>query len=247
MTSSMMSLKELVLALFKVGAIKFGKFKLKIHEEYPDAPLSPFYVSLRTKDNKDGKLTDELVLQIAYNIELKIREVYPVTPPAYLCGLPRAGEPFVRIICERLSLEELRLVKQEFDDGSRKIVPPHDKTSWPVTVGYSVLGIIDDLVTKAGSKLEGVEATREMGFMVKHVFVFLDRGNGTTADTLARYGIELVAVLTDRKMFDILVEAGRLTQEQADTCINYRHQLDAYIFDQRKSLESESSSDSSSD
>lgn len=30
--------------LFDIGAIKFGSFKLKLHEKNPEAPLSPIYI-----------------------------------------------------------------------------------------------------------------------------------------------------------------------------------------------------------
>jgi hypothetical protein len=39
------------------GAIKFGAFKLKLHEKHPDAPLSPIYITLRKPP--DGPLRDE--------------------------------------------------------------------------------------------------------------------------------------------------------------------------------------------
>ncbi|MEI4914016.1 hypothetical protein Q8G39_28620, partial [Klebsiella pneumoniae] len=34
-------------ALLACGAVKFGAFRLKLHEREPDAPLSPIYVDLR--------------------------------------------------------------------------------------------------------------------------------------------------------------------------------------------------------
>ena len=45
----MISDQKLKLAgqLLKIGAIKFGNFRLKLHEKNPDAPLSPIYIDLR--------------------------------------------------------------------------------------------------------------------------------------------------------------------------------------------------------
>ena len=34
-------------ALFACGAVKFGAFKLKLHQTNPDAPLSPIYFNMR--------------------------------------------------------------------------------------------------------------------------------------------------------------------------------------------------------
>lgn len=39
--------EELATSLFDRGAIKFGAFRLKLHETNPDAPLSPIYIDLR--------------------------------------------------------------------------------------------------------------------------------------------------------------------------------------------------------
>lgn len=36
--------EKLLSQLFDIGAIKFGNFKLKLHDTYPEAPLSPIYI-----------------------------------------------------------------------------------------------------------------------------------------------------------------------------------------------------------
>ncbi len=41
--------------LFNEDVIKFGGFKLKLHEKNPEAPLSPIFFNLRTEDNPGGK------------------------------------------------------------------------------------------------------------------------------------------------------------------------------------------------
>ena len=40
-------LQQVADTLFDLGVIKFGAFRLKLHEKNPDAPLSPIYVNLR--------------------------------------------------------------------------------------------------------------------------------------------------------------------------------------------------------
>jgi hypothetical protein len=39
--------EQLAVELLNIGAIKFGNFRLKLHEKNPDAPLSPIYIDLR--------------------------------------------------------------------------------------------------------------------------------------------------------------------------------------------------------
>ncbi len=237
MTSGMMSLKELVIALFDTGdVIRFGSFRLKIHEKYPDAPESPFYVSLRTKDNKDGKLTDALVFQIAYQLADLMDREYPAALPSYICGLPKVGEPFVNAIEEMRGIPTLELVKQKYPDGTREILPPPE-SEWPEVSGVQEVAIVDDLITRAGSKIEGIDAIRKMDFVIRHCFVFLDRGNGAASHLLEQRQVELHAVINDNRLFDILVEAGKIDPEMRERCLDYRDNLDAYILDARRSLD----------
>ncbi len=39
--------ERLATALAEAGAVKFGAFRLKLHQERPDAPLAPLYIDLR--------------------------------------------------------------------------------------------------------------------------------------------------------------------------------------------------------
>ena len=48
-------------ALLATGAVKFGAFRLKLHEKQPDAPLSPIYVDLRTLRSFPDALDDAVV------------------------------------------------------------------------------------------------------------------------------------------------------------------------------------------
>ena len=39
--------RGLAVKLLEIGAIRFGQFKLKLHDIHPEAPLSPIYINLR--------------------------------------------------------------------------------------------------------------------------------------------------------------------------------------------------------
>lgn len=95
--------EKIALELFDVGAFmdktksKEGKgFKLVLHEKEPDAPLCPFYLSLRTPDHptKPGPLTPEIIMDIAHNLyrlSIQSRLKYDC-----VAGIPEAGIPIIK-------------------------------------------------------------------------------------------------------------------------------------------------------
>ncbi len=83
-------------ALFEVGAVKFGDFRIKLHEKHPDAPLSPYFFNLRTPDNpKPGPLGRDQLIQIgsAFFLDLILGRNLPHD---VICGIPNAGDPLAR-------------------------------------------------------------------------------------------------------------------------------------------------------
>jgi len=58
----MMEKQQLAVELYNAGAIQFGAYQLKMHEEHPDAPLSPIYINLRMPPK--GVLTEETIEKI---------------------------------------------------------------------------------------------------------------------------------------------------------------------------------------
>jgi len=59
--------EKLALDLFGLGKIKFGAFKLKLHEKNPDAPLSPIYIDLRNLPDEIYQTIAELMAEILKN------------------------------------------------------------------------------------------------------------------------------------------------------------------------------------
>ena len=72
-------------ALLATGAVKFGAFRLKLHEKQPDAPLSPIYVDLRTLRSFPDAL-DDAVLTLVEMIAARRASLSISTPT---CHRPR--------------------------------------------------------------------------------------------------------------------------------------------------------------
>ena len=209
-------LKDLALALFDAGAFldkrrsPDGKgFRLKLHEKDPGAPLSPFYLNLRTPDNpKPGPLTPELVRAIGAAMYQVVEE--GAVPYDAIAGIPRAGEPFAAAFHAALVGETMPLFHFEKieEGGTRRI----GRLVMPEKRRARSLLLVDDLVTGADTKREAVQSAVAQGLWAYHIVVLLDRQQGGSADLL-KEGIRVWSCFTIRDLLWLYVEAGRITHD----------------------------------
>ncbi len=204
--------------LFELGAIKFGAFKLKLHEKQPDAPLSPIYLNLRTKDHpkNPGPLTQE-----AMDLVRDLFAQMGFVPGERFADIPDAGQPFgdaweQATRNRQKAPTRLTLHKQLNDNGTRVILPQVD--------GEFQRGdlciVIDDLITQADSKLEAIRALESNGLSVKNVVILVDRQQGGR-EQLASAGYTLHPVFTLEELLQHYVSRTFITQETADEVTAY--------------------------
>jgi orotate phosphoribosyltransferase len=199
--------------LFDVGAIKFGAFKVKLHETQPDAPLSPIYLNLRTPENpKPGPLTPALLDLAA---QLMIESVG--TLPARIAGVPNAGDPFtdafVRVARGRVTV--LRMRKEE-SDGIRRVTGIIDEKP---ERGTEVM-VVDDLVTQAHSKFEAIHALENEGLKVRGLVVLVDRQQGGRQQIEAE-GYGFYTVYTLPELLEHYADTGRVERATVDAVLEY--------------------------
>jgi orotate phosphoribosyltransferase len=180
--------------LLKTGAIKFGAFRLKLHEKEPDAPLSPIYVDLRVLQSYPDAL-DTAVAALAELIEshgLKFSKY---------AGIPVAATPLVALLSHltRVPMITPREVKTH---GSGETI------NGSYTPGEIVL-VIDDVVSRADSKLEAIGVLASHGLVVRDVAVLVDREQGGGAQ-LAAAGYTLHAVLPLSRMLTYWQDSGAI-------------------------------------
>lgn len=171
--------------LFDLGAIKFAGvgdapaegFKLKLHEEHPDARLSPIYLNLRTPDNpKPGPLTEEALELIGRLLYAMLHSV-DVLDFTYVADIPNAGKPIADALMANLEswsrVQRIHLIKEEHD-GRRKIAGVQEEG---LAEGAGAV-LIDDLITQADTKVEAIEALRASGLKAAAVLLVVDREQG---------------------------------------------------------------------
>lgn len=204
--------------LFDRGAVKFGAFKLKLHEKNPSAPLSPFFFNIRTSNNpKPGTLTPkdcELVAGCIWKAVQKSGIDFTAA-----CGIPNAGNPIIealeRIVPVPREFKTIPLTKETTENGRRIIPAP----GYEYQKGERVL-LFDDLITKADTKLESIESLEQQGCIVAGLAILIDREQGGIAE-LEKRGYKVISVFRATDMFQQYRDNGKINQTKFDECLTY--------------------------
>lgn len=182
--------------LLATGAVRFGAFRLKLHEQQPDAPLSPIYVNLRVLRS----FPDALDAAVAALAEL-------IAARGLRCDryadVPMAATPLVAVLSHltRVPMITPREPKTHGLTGS---------IDGAFSAGETVL-VIDDLVTHADSKLEAVRVLEANGLRVRDVAVLVDREQGGTAQ-LAAAGYALHAATRLSQLLSYFRRTGSIDE-----------------------------------
>ena len=183
--------------LLTSGAVKFGAFRLKLHETQPDAPLSPMYVDLRTLRS----FPDALDAAVA-----ALRELFTARDLKFDCyaDVPMAATPLVAVLSHltRIPMITPREAKTHGAGGT---------INGAFTPGETAL-VIDDVVTHADSKIEAIKVLEANGLVVRDVVVLVDREQGGPA-AIAAAGYTLHACVTISQLLNYWRATGGISQE----------------------------------
>jgi len=210
--------------LFACGAVKFGSFRMKIHEQNPDAPKSPHYFNLRVPEN-NGPLTADLVGRIG----LQLHQMAQQNGIEYdlVAGLPKAGDPFASVVSVLAEKPRLKLIKET--DGSRRWIDCVDADAEELSaIKNKTVLVVDDLVTGADTKLEGARVLRNSGLIVHDVVVLIDR-RPSGEDALAHEELRLHAVFTQAELLNHYLASGAITPDQHARSHLYDQELAAFL------------------
>lgn len=191
--------KELSDQLFQIGAIKFGQFKLKLHEKSPNAPLSPVYIDLRAlrRFPKAKSIAVDVYQELLQPLKFDL-----------LADILTAATPFASSLSDRLEVGMITPRTDSKTHGSGAKVDGMLETDKGKTAV-----LLDDLVTRADSKLEAAEILWAQGLVVKDVVVLIDREQGGK-EQLSESGLELHSALTMKKMLDFYVGTGLIDKSE---------------------------------
>jgi uridine monophosphate synthetase len=173
-------------ALLATSAVKFGAFRLKLHERQPDAPLSPIYVNLRVLRS----YPDALDTAVAALAELIDRDELRFDRYA---DIPMAATPLVAVLSHLTRVGMITPREPKTHGLSGTIDGAFD-------LGDTVL-VIDDLVTHADSKIEAIRVLEANQLRVRDVAVVVDREQGGS-EQLAAAGYTLHAAVRLGQLLD---------------------------------------------
>lgn len=196
-------LEDVAMGLFHIGAIKFGAFRLKLHEKNPNAPLSPIYVDLRLVRSHPN-LMDAVVAvfqQTAKKLKFDI-----------LADVPTAATPIVAVLSHTTRFPMITPREGKTHGSEAKIDGAFKKAQ--------VALLVDDLITKADSKLAAIAVLESNGLIVKDVVVLVDREQGGR-EQLERVGYNLHAAYTLSSMLGYYWGNGAIDQNKYDEVISY--------------------------
>lgn len=195
----------LALALFDAGVIKFGAFKLKLHEKQPDAPLSPVYIDLRIIRSIPALLAD--VAEVLNKEAIKNGIEFEL-----MADIPTAATPIVTLMSSFSGKPMISPKISKMHGLSGDIDGIYEP-------GEKVL-LVDDLVTTADSKIEVVEVFEKNRLIVKNVLVLVDREQGGK-EALLQAGYRLHSVFKFNDMLKLYLSEGKIDQVKYDETVSY--------------------------
>jgi uridine monophosphate synthetase len=196
--------EALIRGLLRVGAFKLGAFRLRLHRDKPEAPLSPFYLDLRVI-----RSYPEVLISVAWALSEFTRGL----TFDRLADVPTAATPIVTAMSIHTGVS---MISPRLDAKEHGLARPIDGS---FEEGQKVL-MVDDLVTKADSKIEAASVLRDNGLIAEDVLVLLDREQGGR-EKLAQEGLTLHAAFTITQLLDHLERLEVATPLALDTCRRY--------------------------
>ncbi len=184
--------------LHRVGAIRFGEFKLK------DGSIAPFYIDLRILVGEPAtlKLLSAMIWEKASGLEFDLITGIPYAAlPIGVAVSLHADVPLVYARREAHATGTQRQVEGKFEPGQRVLV-------------------IDDVITTGASKLEAWEPLQTAGLVVTDVLVVIDREQGG-AEVLARHGLTLHALAGITEVLEHLRAGGNAAEDEVAKALEF--------------------------
>lgn len=191
---------EICKILNKIGALKFGAFKLT------SGKISPYYIDLRIIPSFPDAFQKICNLQAAF-----IKEEIGLKSFDRIAGIPIAGIPFASLIAYNLKKPFLYIRKGVRLHGRKR------RIEGILTPGDRVL-LIDDLITTGLSLTEAKKAIEAEGGVTTDAVVLLDREE-KGKEKLHKNGIKLYALLKMSEIANRLYEIGAIDEVQLKTIL----------------------------
>jgi orotate phosphoribosyltransferase len=191
---------EICRILNRIGALKFGAFKLT------SGKISPYYIDLRIVPS----FPDAFQKICDFYVDF-VKDEVGTNNFERVAGIPVAGIPFAALIAFSLKKPFLYTRKGIRLHGRER------RIEGVIAPGNRVL-LIDDLITTGLSLQKSAKTIMAEGGVVTDAAVLLDRQEGGK-EKLAKNGINLHALLNMTETANTLHELGTIDEEQLKTIL----------------------------
>ena len=190
--------EELIIDLYRIGAIKFGRFKLTSGIE------SPFYIDLRlviTYPSIYRRLVKLMVGSLSvFNIDV-------------VAGIETASIPWASMIAYELNKGIIYVRKEAKEHGTAKLIEGDLKPGMRIAV-------IDDVITTGNSIIRAIRTVRDYGGVVVVTAAFIDREQGGL-NAIRKEGVDAFVLFSVIDMMNVLVKNKLVSNELRNSVIDY--------------------------
>lgn len=201
---------------YRSNSVQFGAFRLSVHVDNPDLPLSPYYLHYPKPAEPGSELLPELY-------ELIGREFFTICEskgirPKRIAGVPKGALPLADAHArhyEDYPHNVVTFTKAEEPGGTTFIGPNGE-------FGEGEELIIDEDHTSGGRNKKLIRAAAVSGgLVVPNMLTVVDRQQGGV-ENMAREGVRLLAIFTIDELLQFGADSGHTTQLRADEAKEYR-------------------------
>ena len=189
---------ELCRILHKIGALKFGTFKLA------GGKMSPYYIDLRIVPSFPDAFRE--ICHLYTNL---INTTVGEKNFDRIAGVPTAGMGFASVIAYNFK-------KPFFYTRPRMKTHGRERRVEGILMPGNRVLIVDDLITTGKSLIQAVTVIRAEGGVVNDAVVLVNREEGGK-EKLASRDVALHYLLDASEAADKLFEIGAITEEQLET------------------------------
>lgn len=190
--------EDLVLNLYGIGAIRFGRFRLTSGIE------SPFYIDLRVAITHPS-IYRRMVKSMAEALSRLNIDI--------IAGIETASIPWASMIAYELDKGLVYVRKDTKEHGTAKLVEGDLRQGMRVVV-------VDDVVTTGSSIIRAIRAIRGQGGDVVAAVVFIDREQGGL-ESVRREGVYAFSLAGITEVIDFLAKRGLISDDLRKSIIDY--------------------------
>ncbi|XP_033214945.1 uridine 5'-monophosphate synthase-like [Belonocnema kinseyi] len=192
-------LKELAVALFDIGAVKFTEVTLQ------NGWKTPIYMDLRVTISYPKILRK--LSQTLWKLAKDSKNI------AHICGVPYTALPFATVISVEANMPMLIKRKEAKSYGTKKLIEGNFESGDKCV-------IIEDVIVLGSSALETINDLRNSGLKVTEVFVVVDREQGGR-ENLQNENVEVRSLFTISQLMKYLLDAEKITLEVMEEIMGY--------------------------